>query len=178
MTIYLIILFITTTLLIWLGARTSILKDFSIQDKTAPYSWSRTQLAFWTGIIFSSFLFLFFKYKEVPGLSDVNLILLGIAATTTASAKLVDDSQKNNPDRAQDKPSEGFLRDILSDKNGISIHRLQNVLWTLAVGIIYINFVAASKELPDETVLTNNLLILMGISTGAYLGLKITENAK
>jgi hypothetical protein len=70
------------------------------------------------------------------------------------------------------------LRDILSDKNGVSIHRLQNVLWTLIVGVIYIQFVATQSSLPDETVLTDNLLMLMGISTGAYVGLKTMENSK
>lgn len=190
---YYVILAILAIIVIVLGARTNMLKDAIVDQQTfnarslelniknpeAPYSWSRTQLAFWTVIIVSSFLYLLFKYDfNIPELNKVNLILLGIAAATTASAKIIDDSQKNNGNLSQDSPSEGFLRDILSDKNGVSIHRLQNLLWTIIVGIIYIQYVFVQKGLPDETVLTDNILILMGISTGAYIGLKTTENSK
>jgi hypothetical protein len=189
---YYLILGIVAIIAIALGARTDLLKDIVVDKDTltkhaveqgvkpiAPFSWSRTQLAFWTVIIFSSFLYLLFKYRfSIPELNNVNLILLGIAVATTASAKLIDDSQKNNPDLSQNYPSKGFLYDILSDKNGVSIHRLQNLLWTLAVGIIYMQYVGVQKGMPDETVLTQNLLILMGISTGAYIGIKTTENSK
>jgi len=190
---YYLILAILSIIVIVLGARTNLLKDIVVNQKIfmenaqeqkirtpeASFSWSRTQLAFWTVIILSSFLYLLFKYRfDIPELNNVNLILLGITVATTASAKLIDDSQKQNPDLSQDHPSEGFLRDILSDKNGVSIHRLQNVLWTIAIGIVYIQCVAVQKGMPDETVITDNLLILMGISTGAYIGIKTTENSK
>jgi hypothetical protein len=192
MGIYLLILTIVSIIVIALGAMTPLLRDTvvnpqkflenaalrKIENPKAPFSLARTQLAFWTVIIFSSFLDLLLQYKNTPGINNVNLILLGIAAGTTATAKVIDDSQKTNPDLSQDYPSEGFIRDILSDKNGVSIHRLQNVLWTLVVGFIYIRFVAIQSSLPDDTILTNNLLILMGISTGTYVGLKTTENMK
>jgi len=192
MGLYFLILAIVAILVILLGARTPLLRDsivnqltfnqyaalHNIKNPKAPFSLARTQLAFWTVIIFSSFLYVLFRYHDTPALNNVNLILLGIAATTTASAKVIDDSQKDNGNLSQDQPSEGFLRDILSDKNGVSIHRLQNVLWTFAVGIIYVHYVATQNNLPDETVLTNNLLYLMGISTGAYIGLKTMENSK
>jgi hypothetical protein len=190
---YYLILAIMAIIVILLGAKTTLLKDVVVDQKAftdlaneqkiknpeSPYSWSRTQLAFWTVIIFSSFLYMLFKHDfDIPELNNVNLILLGITVATTASAKLIDDSQKLNPNLSQSYPSEGFLRDILSDKNGVSIHRLQHLLWTIALGIIYIQHVAAEKSLPDDTVLTDNLLILMGISTGAYVGIKTTENSK
>lgn len=179
---YYIILVIVAAVVVALGATTNMLRDMDYQTpgapaKTIPYSWSRTQLAFWMVIILSSFLYLFFKFKfEVPELNTVNLILLGIVVATTASAKLIDDTQKSNPNRSQDFPSQSFLHDILSDKNGVSIHRLQNVIWTLALGIVYVQYVGAWQALPDDTVITDNLLILMGISTGTYLGIKTTEN--
>jgi len=190
---YYVILAIIAIIVIVLGARTNMLRDVvtdqqtfmanantgNIKNPQAPYSWSRTQLAFWTVIIISSFLHLLFKYRfDVPELNTVNLILLAITVATTASAKLIDDSQKNNSNLSQDHPSEGFLRDILSDKNGITIHRLQNVLWTVAIGILYVHYVGVQNGMPDDTVITDNLLILMGISTGAYIGLKTTENSK
>ena len=190
---YYLILAIVAGLVIWLGARTNLIKDIvlsqaefnakaatqNLKNPEASYSWSRTQLAFWTVIIFSSFIYVWIKQGfDIPELNNVNLILLGITVATTASAKLIDDSQKENKDLSQSYPSEGFLRDILSDKNGVSIHRLQNVLWTFALGIIYIHYTVVEKTLPDETVLTDNMLLLMGISTGAYVGIKTTENSK
>jgi len=194
MAIYFLILAIVSIIVIIISSKTCLLRDVVVhhdafhadaaqqnnKDPKAPYSLARTQLAFWTVIIFSSFVYLLFRYHfTIPGLNHVNLILLGIALGTTATGKIIDDSQKqNSPNLNQDYPSEGFLRDILSDKNGVSIHRLQNVLWTLIVGVIYIQFVATQSSLPDETVLTDNLLMLMGISTGAYVGLKTMENSK
>ena len=194
MAIYFLILAIVSIIVILISAKTCLLRDMVVHIETfhenagkqdnkapkAPYSLARTQLAFWTVIIFSSFVYLVFKYHfAIPDLNHVNLILLGITLGTTATGKIIDDSQKSNSSNlSQDHPSEGFLRDILSDQNGVSIHRLQNVLWTLIVGIIYIQFVANQSSLPDETVLTDNLLILMGISTTAYVGLKTMENSK
>jgi hypothetical protein len=194
MAIYFLILAIVSIIVIIVSTKTCLLRDIVIHNAAfhanasekkieapkAPFSLARTQLAFWTVIIFSSFVYLLFKHDfSIPYLHHVNLILLGIALGTTVTGKIIDDSQKANlPNLSQDHPSEGFLIDILSDKNGVSIHRLQNVLWTLIVGVIYIQCVAAQSSLPDETVLTDNLLMLMGISTTAYVGLKTMENSK
>jgi hypothetical protein len=193
MALYFIILAIVSVIVLILGANSNLLKDpildpegflknataLNVKDPKPPFSLARTQLAFWTTIIFSSFLYLLFKYRfEIPELNNVNLILLGIAVGTTATGALIDDTQKNNGNLNQSFPSTNFFADITSDKSGVSIHRLQNVLWTIVVGIIYIQFVAAQGSLPDETVITNNLLILMGISSGTYVGVKTMENTK
>lgn len=190
--IYFLILGILALSVIILAARTALLRDviqddnafhanaltMNLTNPKAPYSLARTQLALWTVIISSSFLYALFDHDfEIPSLNNVNLILLGISVATTASGKLIDDSQKQNPDLSQNYPSESFLLDILSDKAGVSIHRLQNVVWTVIVAIIYIQYVFVNRNLPDETTITENLLILMGISTTAYIGLKTQENA-
>lgn len=178
--LYYIILAVVTIVVIVLARKSNLLKDVPssgvINDRT-PFSLARTQLVFWTVVIFSSFLYLLLRHGfSVPELNNVNLILLGIAVSTTAAGKLIDDSQMMKAHRSQDEPSSGFLTDILSDKNGVSIHRLQNVLWTIIMGLIYVHYVATETALPDETVITDNLLLLMGISTGAYVGIKATEN--
>ncbi len=148
------------------------------------FSLGRTQLAFWVVIISSSFIYSVVIHItpagiEVPAIDAVNLILLGIAGGTTTIAKVIDSSQKDNQGKSipqQDYPSEGFFRDLISDEKGVSIHRLQNVIWTIIVGALYIATVYYKKALPDETVITSQLLGLMGISTGTYLGLKASEN--
>ncbi len=143
----------------------------------APYSLGRSQLTLWTIIIIGSYIFLYLENGYVPPhLDEVNLILLSISIGTTVVAQVIDGTQTGP--RHQDTPSQGFITDILSDEKGISIHRLQQVIWTIIVAVIYIKFVAANTRLPDETVITTQLLELMGISAGAYVGLKATENMK
>src|SRR6185503_20122297 len=76
------------------------------------------------------------------------------------------------PRPAQAATSRGFLKDVLSDESGISIHRLQLFVWTLVLGIIFCTVVYGSLEMPQ---FSNTLLGLMGISSGTYLGLKVPE---
>lgn len=68
--------------------------------------------------------------------------------------------------------STGFLKDILSDANGINLHRVQMLAWTLVVIVMFIAGVSGAHAMPafNET-----LLALMGISNGVYLGFKIPE---
>jgi hypothetical protein len=68
--------------------------------------------------------------------------------------------------------SEGFLSDILSDENGISLHRVQMVGWTLVLGLVFVAEVVTNLAMP---VFDNTLLGLMGISSGAFIGFKFPE---
>ena len=189
--LYLLVLLILTLIFFFLVKESEILRDTisdenafnqlaekkKIKKARAPFSLSRTQLAFWTLIIVASFFYLLITNEfNVPAIDNVNLILLGVSIGTAALATTIDSSQQQDS-RHQNQPSGGFLIDILSDKNGVSIHRFQNVIWTVVVGIIYIAYVTTHRTLPDGKTITDQILILMGISSGAYLGLKIPENA-
>ena len=154
-----------------------------IKKPRPAFSLGRTQLAFWTVIIVGSFIYTVYMHSAmgitVPEIDPVNLILLGIAGGTTAVAKTIDNSQQDNQGTSipqQDYPSNGFFIDLISDGKGVSIHRLQNVIWTIVVGFIYVGWVFDNKILPTQSVINNQLLGLMGISAGAYLGLKTSEN--
>jgi hypothetical protein len=68
--------------------------------------------------------------------------------------------------------SENFLRDILSDVNGVSFHRFQMVAWSLVLGIIFIVDVYRVLAMPT---FNSTLLALLGISAGTFVGLKIPE---
>ncbi len=65
-----------------------------------------------------------------------------------------------------------FIIDILSDANGVNLQRIQMLGWTLAVVIIFVADAIATNKLPEPD---KNLLALMGISNGVYLGFKIPE---
>lgn len=68
--------------------------------------------------------------------------------------------------------SQGFLTDIMSDENGVSIHRFQMVVWTIVLTLIFVYEVYKSLSMPE---FSNTLLTLMGISSGTYVTLKVPE---
>lgn len=74
--------------------------------------------------------------------------------------------------RARELASHNFLEDILTDVDGISLHRFQAAVWTVVIGAI---FVAESIQLGHMVDLDPKLLAVMGISAGTYLGFKIPE---
>jgi hypothetical protein len=67
---------------------------------------------------------------------------------------------------------QSFFLDILSDESGVSFHRLQIVIWTLVLAVVFVVSVIVSLEMPT---FDNTLLALMGISAGTYLGFKFPE---
>src|SRR5581483_7889867 len=73
---------------------------------------------------------------------------------------------------ARDLASEGFLKDVLTDVNGISLHRVQQLVWTMLLGLIFIYLVITSHKMPD---FDNYVLGVLGISGATYLGFKIPE---
>jgi hypothetical protein len=70
--------------------------------------------------------------------------------------------------------SQGFLRDVLSDENGISLYRFQLFIWTLVLGVIFCASVYDGLAMPQ---FSTTLLGLMGISSGTYLGFKVPEGS-
>jgi hypothetical protein len=152
----------------------------TIVDKVDhPYSLSRVQLAVWTVVISCSYVFLALYKHQVIGLNATALELMGISIGTAGLANVIDQSQSNTATtpapqpRHQNRPSEGFMKDILSDQDGVSIHRFQQVVWTAIAVVMYLYGVHSQDTLPT---LSNTLIALAGISSAAYLGLKINEN--
>jgi hypothetical protein len=72
-------------------------------------------------------------------------------------------------------PSEGFLADILRDETGVSFHRFQMVAWTIILGFVFVTSVYGNLTMPD---FSPTLLGLMGISSGTYIGFKISDAGK
>jgi hypothetical protein len=60
----------------------------------------------------------------------------------------------------------------LNDEAGMSIHRLQMVVWTLVLAFVFVSEVFQELRMPDLDV---SLLALMGVSAGTYLGFKVPE---
>jgi hypothetical protein len=70
--------------------------------------------------------------------------------------------------------SAGFWRDLVSDADGPSLHRFQIVVWTVVLGGMFVVGVWQSLAMPQ---FDPSLLLLMGISAGAYVLLKVPEKA-
>jgi len=68
--------------------------------------------------------------------------------------------------------SEGFFNDILQDVNGVSFHRVQLLVWTLVLGMIFLHSVWKSLSMPEFSA---TLLALQGLTSGTYLGFKFPE---
>jgi hypothetical protein len=183
---------------IWLAAKRDLLRDpvtdidafMAAAHQTAryqnatdpsqvkkPFSLSRSQLGVWLIVISCSYIYMAFcRTCQFQGISiDSTLLsLMGISAGTAAAGGMIDTGNNQVPHH-QDGPSEGFFTDILSDQNGISIHRFQNVVWTMIAIVIYL-WQIPTLHCGQLPVLDHTLVALTGISSLTYLGLKVNEN--
>lgn len=65
-----------------------------------------------------------------------------------------------------------WFKDVTTDINGPTVHRLQVVFWTAALGAIFLYSVYRNLAMPE---FNGTLLTLMGISSAGYVGFKIQE---
>lgn len=101
----------------------------------------------------------------------------------TAQRSVIDDPSRTQGDRSVAAleiaeavvevapPPSKLLRDWDKDKMDyvISLHRSQIALWTLIVMMFYMKELFTTLHIPE---IPNNLIVLMGISGGTYLGFK------
>ncbi len=151
----------------------NLLKD----DYNIYYSLGRTQLFYWTLIILFSYIFLWTVTEQMPVLSTTALTLLGISVTTTGTAKVIENKDNQKPENRPHTSgkSEGLFYDILSDGSSINVQRFQNVAFTLILGVVFIQKTICNLKMPD---FDSNTLLLLGLSSAAYAGLKVTEAKK
>ena len=93
-------------------------------------------------------------------------------AANELAALNAEKAQKDSFYRKLTGQGEHFIKDILSDANGINFHRFQIAVWTLVLAIIFIKDVYENLAMPTFNA---TLLGLLGLSAGTYLGLKIPE---
>lgn len=171
-------------LMVLFDQQSDMLRDTS-KASPRPYSFARVQLAWWTVIVMSAFIAVLIGRHEILTFLPSTLILLGISAATTGAARIIDQSDLNNPDiaRGQDQKGQNLFLDILSDGTGVNIHRFQTVLFNLVFGIWFIatvlNRLGTTPPIDVNgiiPIITDNNLILLGLSSGTYAALKTTEN--
>ena len=116
---------------------------------------------------------------------DPQLRLAADSAVETAAAALRNLNQiqaeiqdRRNVIRAyEDKTrpfkSQGWLKDLTTDINGPTVHRIQVLCWTVALGLVFL--VGVYRELAMPPDFSATLLALMGISSAGYVGFKWPE---
>jgi len=169
-----------------MASKTGLLRDgnSALPDwKQRPYSLARCQMAFWLVLITGAFLFVWGLTGEYDGIiTPQSLILLGISGVTALSATTIDAAKAAGPATPATATSPGtpgppvasgdFFKDLLTDDSGYTLQRVQALAWTVILGVVVVTSVYANLSLPQ---LDNNLLTLMGISSGLYVGFKFPE---
>jgi hypothetical protein len=144
-----------------------------------PFSLAKTQFAGWTVIIACSYIYLSLTKGDCAegAINKTALVLMGIGTGILTASAIIDkrEMQDNRP-RHQNRPSQGFFVDILSDYSGVSIHRFQNFVWTAIAMIVYVTKVAHVKEGCVMPELSDTLLALTGISGVTFLTMRAAEN--
>ncbi len=168
--------------LVQLSRKTDLIRDNTPRPppvgEQRPYSLGRAQMAFWFFLVLTSYVGLWLITGSLETITPSILAIMGISAGTTLGAALIDADRNNKKSglTEEDTPveviSKGFLHDLLSDGDAYSFHRFQIFVWTLVLGIIFIDSAYERLQMPE---FNSTLLGLMGLSAGAYVGLKLPE---
>ena len=134
-----------------------VLKD----DDQKSISLRKFQLAFWTFLIILSYVSLWLILKETPILPVSILGLFSIALGTTIVSSFIPLSKKNN--------LTGLKGLFVDNGDQISITKIQHIAFTLFFGIIFLYAAFFEFRIYD---FSQQQLLLMGLSSGGYLGLK------
>jgi hypothetical protein len=139
------------------------------------YSISVAQIMFWTAIVIFASIYVFFIRSEFLHFSEQVLTLLGISGGTALAAKA------NAVVRSREIPAEFFKgvdrtriprpRDLICIGGIPNIFKFQIFAFTLINGFLVLKQLYFHFNFP---VIPNEQLILMGISSGVYLGNEIT----
>jgi hypothetical protein len=152
--------------------RSDLLRDAGANPVTGrrPFSLSRSQMALWFFVVIVSFLLLWVETGRTDTMPLSVIAMLGISAATAISAAVIDSSARRMPAAV---PSRNFFIDIISDEQGVCFHRFQMAGWTLVLAVVFFYTVFTELRMPDFDA---SMLLLMGISSGTYLGYKIPEH--
>jgi len=161
-----------------------------------PFSFARVQLFWWTMIIMFCYTVSFAITGVLIPINPTMVILLGCGLLVYSGGNIIDNRQINGANknidpsdtsinarktssRHQDKfDTDTFFADILSDENGISLHRFQAMIFNVMFGVAYVAYFITNMKAQWYPFITFNdwQFAMIGISSAAYLGLKAGEN--
>lgn len=146
------------------------------RSKTGQWSLSKIQMGLWTVVFAFFYVLLSAIWGRFLDITEGMFWLMGISSATAVGAKAI--VVKNGVPAKVTYPST-----LLSDWNAdaqppgyrLSLHRCQIAIWTLIIVVIYVLEVLRTMQLAD---IPNQLLVLMGISGGTYLGFNFPKIEK
>ncbi len=149
-----------------------------------PYSYARAQMFWWTIIILGCYIYFYGITGYLMPLNSTAVILLGMGGVVLMGGRFIDkreieDDVPKKGERSQDtNVSKDFFTNILSDKQGVSMHRFQAVIFNLIFGLGFLfGFIKAIADGQYPFIDFNEWqFALMGVSAATFLGLKATEN--
>lgn len=146
--------------------------DPNLAPEKRAYSLSRCQIAAWTVIVVLAYLFIWVLTGAYAATIPASAVtLMGISLTTYGVAAAVDGSKARSAG-TRVCITENLVSDLVTGSEGASLHRLQFTVWTLALMVVFVVTAWRTLAMPD---FDSTLLALMGISSGAYAGLKLPE---
>jgi hypothetical protein len=153
--------------------------DLIVTSEDNRYSLSRFQMYVWTVWVVIAFAQVAFATLTFPVVPENLAILMGINGTTTVISTAITDIGKLKLAKPAEQPV--FFRDIFLDASGtLDLPRTQMFIWTIVILVTHMvifwkGFLAGRPNLPE---VSGGLLILMGVSQGAYLGVKAAHEKK
>jgi hypothetical protein len=115
-----------------------------------------------------------YEFRDLlsPTSSDANVPLWQKQYSDAQQRQLVVADLLKALPSTQVAPTEGIFKDLLSDANGISFHRLQVLGWTLVFWVAFLQSLLRKLTMVDFDV---TQLALIGISGSTYIGFKLQE---
>lgn len=155
--------------LLYLGRNSGMLRDdgnqgIALQHRT--YSLGRVQMAWWFAIIMGSYIFIWMMSQDIPAIGSQALLLMGISGATGLTAVGLNTGKQLPIGKGK------FFEDILTDLQGVTLHRFQMLATTVILSVMFVIHVATTLTMPE---FDGSLLALMGIAGGTYVGFKIPE---
>jgi hypothetical protein len=147
--------------------------DPNTNKPNGTFSLGRTQMAVWLVLTTAGFIFLWLTLGfYVNVITTSVLVLLGINTVTGLAAVVLDKPAANAANPPAAATTQGFWEDLVCDATGAKLQRIQMIVWTCILAVIFIwnaawNFVFVNFD--------TNLLLLMGIAGTTYLGFKSQE---
>lgn len=152
--------------------------DLIITGDDNRFSLSRFQIYVWTVWVVIAFAQAAFASLSLPSIGPGLAALLGINGATAAISTAITKPPKTTTPPAR-KPS--FFGDVFTGVDGtLDLPRTQMFIWTLVVLLAHVLAFWKSANTGEHTIpdVGPGLLILMGVSNGAYLGVKAADERR
>ena len=158
-----------------LGVSTNMLRDPApvAGGKAKPFSLARCQMAFWFLLVTTAFIGIALVTGNTNDIiTDQSLALLGVSGGTAIGAAAIDGVKVSGGETGAAPFHQTFWEDLLTDDSGLVFHRVKIYVFTVKIKKKCLWSAWEKLTMPDFDV---NLLALMGISSGLYLGFKWPE---